>query len=72
MNSLTRARLYWHVLRWRLTWTKRDTHYRYKAAGNAKFMSAREAVQLIRDGDAIAVSGLAGNQRVSIMYWAIR
>ena len=72
MNSLTRARLYWHVLRWRLTWTKRDTHYRYKAAGNAKFMSAREAVQLIRDGDAIAVSGLAGNQRVSIIYWAIR
>jgi propionate CoA-transferase len=72
MDWLTRARLYWHVFRWRLTWEKRDTHFRYEAANNAKFMSARDAVRLIRDGDVIATSGLAGNQRVSIMYWAIR
>ncbi len=72
MNAITKASLYWHILRWRLVWAKRDTRFKPEIPGNPKFMSARDAVGLIRDGDVIATSGLAGNQRVAIMYWAIR
>jgi len=72
MNLLTKARLLHHIIRWRLTWAKRDTRYRYAVPGNAKFMSARDAVALIKDGAVIATSGLAGNQRAAVMYWAIR
>ena len=72
MNGLTKAKLYWHILRWRLTWAKRDTRYRLEVPGNPRFMSAREAAGLIQDGSVIGTSGLAGNQRVAIMYWAIR
>jgi hypothetical protein len=34
-------------------------------------MSPREAVGLIGDGDVVAVSGLGGNQRAAIIFWAI-
>lgn len=72
MNLLTKAQLMHHIIQWRLSWDKRDTHYRYTAPGNPKFMGPRDAVKLIKDGDVIATSGLAGNQRVAIMYWAVR
>ena len=72
MNLLTKAYLLQHIGRWRLNWAKRDTRYRLPVPGNLKFMSAREAVGLIRDGDVIGTSGLAGNQRMAIFYWAIR
>src|SRR6185295_1373024 len=39
---------------------------------NPRFMTARAAAALIRDGDVVAVSGLGGNQRASIVFWAIR
>jgi propionate CoA-transferase len=35
-------------------------------------MSPREAANLIPDNAVIATSGLGGNQRASILYWAIR
>ena len=35
-------------------------------------MSPRAAAALIDDGDVVAVSGLGGNQRASIVFWAIR
>jgi len=72
MNLITKAYLLQHLLRWRLTWDKRNTHNRFTVPGNPKFMSARDAVQLIHDGDVIATSGIAGNQRMSAMIWAIR
>ena len=72
MNVLTKLRLIGHVAHWRLTWTRRDTRKAYLVAGNPKFMGARDAVGLIHDGDTVAVSGLAGNQRASIIYWAMR
>lgn len=72
MNFVTKAYLIQHLIRWRLTWAKRDTHYRYPANGNAKFMSACDAVALIHDGDVVATSGIAGNQRAAILYWAVR
>ena len=72
MNLLTKAQLVGHILRWRLTWDKRDTHYRFTVPDNPKFMGSRDAVKLIEDGAVIATSGLGGNQRFAIMYWAIR
>jgi len=72
MNLSTKLYLLYHILRWRLTWAKRNTHYVYRVPGNPKFMGSRDAVKLIRDGDVVATSGMAGNQRLGIMYWAIR
>jgi propionate CoA-transferase len=35
-------------------------------------MGSRDAVKLIQDGDVIATSGIAGNQPIAILYWAMR
>ena len=72
MDLWTKARLLAHIARWRLTWDRRDTRKAYTVADNPKFMSARDAAKLIQDGAVVALSGLAGNQRASILYWAIR
>ncbi|HOZ47981.1 MAG TPA: CoA-transferase [Candidatus Hydrogenedentes bacterium] len=68
----TRIALLAHIAKWRLTWKRGDTLKAYAVPGNPKFMSARDAAVLIRDGDVVAFSGLGGNQRASIMFWAIR
>ena len=72
MNLFTKASLFLHLLRWRRSWGKRDTHFRFTVPGNPKFMGSRDAVQLIRDGDVIATSGIGGNQPMAILYYAIR
>lgn len=72
MNILTKARIISQFIRWRLTWDRRNTHYRYVVPGNPKFMGPRDAVARIPDGSVLGFSGLAGNMRASIMYWAIR
>jgi propionate CoA-transferase len=71
-NAFEKARVLLHLIKWRLTWSRRNTHYRFTLPDNPKFMGARDAVKLIQDGDVLASSGLAGNQRACIMYWAIR
>jgi propionate CoA-transferase len=60
------------LARWGLHWARRDTRGASPVPENAKFMSPHDAVRLIRDGDVLATSGLGGNQRAAIMYWAIR
>ncbi len=73
MNPLRKAQIVGHMLKWRLTWDKRNTHFKFQGVpDNPKFMSAYEAAGLIKDGDVISTSGLGANQRASIMYWAIR
>ncbi len=72
MNAVTKLALLGRVIKWRLTWNRRNLRYRYSVAGNAKFMSAREAARLIHDGAVVMTSGLAGNARPSIIYWAVR
>lgn len=61
-----------HIIKWRLTWSRRNTHFRFTVDGNPKFMGPRDAVALIKDGSVLSTSGLGSNQRASIMYWAIR
>ena len=72
MNFFTRLALLKYLLQWRLTWDWRNTHYRFPGNDNPKFMSPRQAAALIQDGSVIATSGMAANQRASVMYWAIR
>ncbi len=72
MNLATKAWLLAHILRWRLTWDKRNTGACQRVPGNPKFMSAREAVKLIPDGATLGVAGFAASMRSSILYWAIR
>jgi len=72
MNWVTRARVLFHILKWRATWDKRNTHYQFTLPDNPKFMGPRDAVRLIKDGSVIGTSGLGGNQWASILYWAIR
>ncbi|MCB0546701.1 MAG: hypothetical protein KDD19_03885 [Phaeodactylibacter sp.] len=61
-----------HILRWRFTWSKRDLGYRPKGKVSEKFITAREAAKKIPDGACAASSGMAGNARCSVFFWAIR
>jgi len=80
VNLLERTRLIAHLLRWRLTWSRRDIDYcpkhkPHKDPGrnlSDKFVSAREAAGLIPDGATVLSCGLASHARCSIFYWALR
>ena len=72
MNLWDDARIVAQLARWGLSWARRDTHYPSPVPDNPKFMSPNDAVALIRDGDVVATSGIGGNQRASIIYFAIR
>lgn len=72
MNVLTKLGIRLHVLHWRLTWDKHDSHYPPPVRDNPKFMNAWQAVHLIPNGAVVATSGIGGNQRCSLMYWAMR
>jgi propionate CoA-transferase len=72
MNLRDRARILARLAHTALTWVRHDTRYPSPVPENPRFMTPRDAVALIRDGDVVAVSGLGGNQRASIVFWAIR
>ncbi|HOV74736.1 MAG TPA: CoA-transferase [Candidatus Hydrogenedentes bacterium] len=72
MTLFSKISVLYHVLKWRLTWNRRDTHYRFTIPDNPKFMGPRDAVKLIPDGAVVAASGLGANQWASILYWSIR
>ena len=72
MNLWTKAQLLVHIARWRLTWNLRDTNYRPRGLKNPKFITAREAAARIPDGATVMSSGMAGNTRCSIFFWAIQ
>jgi propionate CoA-transferase len=55
-----------------VAWQRHDTRRPSPVPENPRFMDARSAAALIRDGDVVACSGLGGHQRASILYWAIR
>ena len=72
MNVITKAKLLAHIVHWRLTWGIHDSDWREPGATGPKFITAREAVARIRDGQTCITSGLAGNGRCSSFYWALR
>jgi propionate CoA-transferase len=72
VNLLDKAALLAHILRWRLTWDRRDTAYLPTEKLSGKFKSARAAADMIPDGACVISCGIAGNARCSILYWAVR
>ena len=72
MNLLDRAKLLAHMLRWRLTWDRRDTAYLPSESLPDKFKSARAAADMIPDGACVISCGISGNARCSILFWAVR
>lgn len=72
MNILTRAQLLVHIARWRLTWSRRDLDYCPEGLDNPKFMSARQAVELIPDDACVFSNGMAANARCQIFFWGVR
>jgi len=69
---MNRAVLLAHILRWRLTWDRRDTGYLPPETLPDKFKSARAAVNMIPDGACVISCGISGNARCSIFFWAVR
>ena len=70
MHILTKVKLLAHILRWRFTWNRKNLDYRIEGIKNPKFMSAMEAIKLIPDGAIVFSSGLGGNTRCSVWFWA--
>lgn len=72
MNVFDKAQLLAHILRWRLTWGRRDTAFVPSESLPDAFISARAAVDRIPDGACVISCGFAGNARCSIFFWALR
>jgi propionate CoA-transferase len=72
VNLLDKAKLLAHILRWRLTWDRRDTAYVVPEPLPDKFRSARAAADMIADGACVISCGISGNARCSILFWAVR
>jgi len=72
VNLFDKAATLAHILRWRLTWDRRDTAYLPTERLSGKFKSARAAADMIPDGACVISCGIAGNARCSILYWAVR
>jgi propionate CoA-transferase len=72
VDAWTKARLLAHVVHWRLTWSRHDLDHRPAYLKNPKFVSARHAVATLPDDAVCFSSGMAGNGRCSIFFWALR
>ncbi|RPH52997.1 MAG: hypothetical protein EHM85_00500 [Desulfobacteraceae bacterium] len=70
MNFITSVKLLSHILKWRFTWNRKNLDYKAADTNNKKFMSAMEAIKLIPDGATVFSSGLGGNTRCSVWFWA--
>jgi propionate CoA-transferase len=72
MTFFEKLRIYVQVIRWRLTWNRRQLDYLPPGISNKKFITAREAAARVADGSVALSSGMAGNARCSVFFWAIR
>lgn len=61
-----------HILRYRALWNRKNTDYAFTSPQCKKFMSPKKALALIKDNDVVIVSGIAGNQRISILAWSLQ
>jgi len=72
MRLIDKAHVLSRLVRWRLSWDKRDTGFRPAGLDCPKFVSAKTAAELITDGATVVSCGLAANARCSIFFWAVR
>ncbi len=61
-----------HLIHWRLNWDKKNLDFLPGENVSAKFITARRAAAIIPDGSVCISSGIAGNARCSVFFWAIR
>lgn len=57
---------------YKITQTKYDADYCPDTDDDGKFVSAREAIQMINNGDTVYSAGLAAHCRCSLFYWTLR
>lgn len=72
MRRTDRILLAARIVRWRLTWARRNLDYKPRGKLDARFITAREAARLVPDGACCLSTGMAGNARCSTLFWAIR
>jgi len=72
MNVFDKAKMLLHIARWVLTWNKRDIDYLPDNLPIEKFITARNAAKLIKDGASVGSCGMAGNARCSILFWGVK
>ncbi|MCB9284320.1 MAG: hypothetical protein H6563_09630 [Lewinellaceae bacterium] len=72
MTWLEKVQLVSHVLYWRFTWSRRHLDYKPGKTVSKKFISAREAARLFPDGATVFSSGIGGNARCTIFFFALR
>ena len=72
MAFFTRLEMAYHLLKWKSGWDKRDIDWRPRGATSPKFLSGRQAAQLIPDGACVMVTGMAATMRPALLYWSIR
>jgi len=59
-------------IRWKLNWHKRDLDALPDASLDRRFVSARQAMELIPDQAVVASSGFAGCGICNALFWALR
>jgi propionate CoA-transferase len=72
MDLLTRSSLLAQLGAWRASWALRQTRFGPRVEGNPRFMSARDAADLVPDGAVVMTSGLGGNALPSLLYAGLR
>lgn len=72
MTLVEKIRTIVHLINWRLNWDKKNLNFHPGRNVSAKFITARQAAAMIPDGSTCMSSGIAGNARCSVFFWAIR
>jgi propionate CoA-transferase len=72
MDWVERARALAKLGRWGLSMLRHDARYPSPVPDNPRFLSPLDAAKRIPDRAVVAVAGLGGTQRASILFWAIR
>lgn len=72
MTLVEKIKTIGHIIYWRLNWDKKDLDFHPGETVSSKFITAREAASQIPDGSTCMSSGIAGNARCSVFFWAIR
>jgi propionate CoA-transferase len=72
MRILDKSLLALRIVRWRLTWSRRNLDYKPAGPLDVRFMTAREVAARVPDGACCLSTGMAGNARCSTLFWAIR
>lgn len=70
MRTSEKIRLLADVIRWRLSWDRRDLDTT-PAGLSGKFVTGAEAAARIPDGATVISCGMAGNARCSSFFWAV-